>query len=55
MPEFDKYAPYVWTCYGIAAFILIGMLVLSVMRAQTARRKLDAVENSGETPKKAES
>lgn len=50
MPEFDKYAPYVWTCYGIAGAILIGLVVWTVLRAGEARRKLDAVEADNSSP-----
>ncbi len=44
MPEFDKYAPYVWTCYAIAAAILVGLGVWTIWRAREARRRLEAVE-----------
>ena len=45
MPEFDKYAPYVWTCYAIAGAVLLGLMVWTVWRAREARRRLDAVES----------
>lgn len=44
MPEFDKYAPYVWTCYAIAGVILVGLIAWTVLRAREARKRLDAVE-----------
>ena len=44
MPEFDKYAPYVWTCYAIAGAILGGLVAWTVLRAREARKRLDAVE-----------
>lgn len=41
---FDKYAPYVFSAYGIAALVLGGLIVWSVMRLARARRRLDAIE-----------
>jgi heme exporter protein CcmD len=45
---FDKYAPYVFSAYGIAALVLGGLIVWSVMRLARARRKLDAIEPRNE-------
>lgn len=40
MPEFDKNAAYIWTCYLIG-LILIGSAVLqTVLAARSARRSL---------------
>ncbi len=44
MPTLDKYAPYVFSAYGIAALVLGGLIVWSVIRLARARRKLDAIE-----------
>ena len=44
IPEFDKYAPYIWWCYGITAFVLIVMLVLSLRRATAVKRELDSLD-----------
>jgi len=41
---FDKYAPYVFSAYGIAALVLGGLVVWSVLRLVHARRKLDVIE-----------
>ena len=44
MLGFDKYAPYVFSAYGIAALVLGGLVLWSVLRLARARRKLDAIE-----------
>ena len=44
MPDFDKYAPYVFSAYGIAGLVLGGLVLWSVLRLLRARRKLDAIE-----------
>ncbi|MDZ4761982.1 MAG: heme exporter protein CcmD [Alphaproteobacteria bacterium] len=44
MLNYDKYAPYVFWCYGIAAALLIGVVAWSVLRVTRARQKLDAFE-----------
>ncbi len=44
MPEFDKYAPYVWTCYGIAIVVLVGLVAWTAYRAREAKRRLDVVQ-----------
>lgn len=49
MPEFDKYAPYVWTCYAIAGVVLVGLVVWTAYRAREAQRRLDAVEADRKT------
>lgn len=45
MPEFDKYAPYVWTCYAIAGVVLVGLVAWTIYRAREANRRLAAIEN----------
>lgn len=44
IPQFDKYAPYIWSSYGIAAVVLGGLVLWTVWRVIDARKKLDAVE-----------
>lgn len=44
MPHFDKYAPYVFWSYGIAAVVLFSLVAWTVLRIINARKKLDAVE-----------
>jgi heme exporter protein CcmD len=44
MPGFDKYAPYVFWSYGIAAFILSAIVVWTVSRVRSARKALDEAE-----------
>jgi heme exporter protein CcmD len=41
---FDKYAPYIFSAYGITAAILGGLVIWSVVRVIQAKKKLDAVE-----------
>jgi heme exporter protein CcmD len=47
---FDKYAPYIFSAYGITAAILGGLVLWSVIRVIQAKKKLDAVEGPGSTP-----
>jgi heme exporter protein CcmD len=44
MPHLDKYAPYVFWSYGIAAVVLVGLVGWTLWRIANARKKLDAVE-----------
>lgn len=44
MPVLDKYAPYVFASYGIAAVMLGGLLLWSIWRVMRAKAKLDAIE-----------
>ena len=47
MPEFDKYAPYVWWAYGVAGTIITLLIVWSVSRIREAKRKLDEIDGAG--------
>ncbi|HZT51931.1 MAG TPA: heme exporter protein CcmD [Stellaceae bacterium] len=38
------YARFVWPAYGVAAVVLVGLLVESVIRYRRAQRELDAEE-----------
>lgn len=41
MPEFDKNAAYIWTCY-LLGLVMIGSAVLqSLLAARAARRELE--------------
>lgn len=44
MPHFDKYAPYIWWAYGVAAVILGGLVLWTILRITGAKKKLDAIE-----------
>ena len=44
IPAFDKYAPYVWWCYGITAVVLAVLLLVIVRRAARTRRELEALD-----------
>ncbi len=46
IPDYDKYAPYIWWCYGITALVLIGLVVLSVSKARRVRRELDNLDGA---------
>lgn len=46
MFEYGRYTPYVLTSYGIAALVIIGLVVWSVMRVSNAKKKLEAIEPS---------
>lgn len=49
MFDYGKYTPYVLTSYGIAAVVIIGLIVWSVLRLSNARRKLAEAERD-DTP-----
>jgi heme exporter protein CcmD len=49
MFDYGKYTPYVLTSYGIAAVVIIGLIVWSVVRLSNARRKLAEAERD-DTP-----
>lgn len=44
MFDYGRYTPYVLTCYGIAGAVLVGLIVWSVLRVTSARKKLEAIE-----------
>lgn len=44
MFDYGKYTPYVLTSYGIAAVVVFGLLVWTVMRVINAQRKLAEAE-----------
>jgi heme exporter protein CcmD len=46
MPVYDKYAPYVFAAYGVAALVLGALIIWSVWRLIAARRRLDALEKA---------
>ncbi len=39
----DKYAPYVWTSYGIAIGLLVCLSLFVVLRLKKAKDKLDRI------------
>jgi heme exporter protein CcmD len=49
MFDYGKYTPYVLTSYGIAAVVIAGLIIWSVMRLSNARRKLAEAERE-DTP-----
>ena len=49
MFDYGKYTPYVLTSYGIAAAVIVGLIVWSVVRLSNARRKLAEAERD-DTP-----
>ncbi|RYG31400.1 MAG: heme exporter protein CcmD [Burkholderiales bacterium] len=52
MFDYGRYTPYVLTSYGIAAVVLIGLVVWTVMRVTNAKKKLEAIEPSNSLGKK---
>lgn len=44
MLNFDKYGPYVFASYAVAGVILIGLIIVSVVRLNAARKKLQSLE-----------
>jgi heme exporter protein CcmD len=45
LPEIDtKYAPFIFSAYGIAIAVLAGVVIWTVLRSLNAKKKLDALE-----------
>lgn len=44
IPDYDKYAPFIWWCYGITAVVLFAVLWWSLSRAARVRRELEALD-----------
>ncbi len=44
MPELGKYAFAVLSAYGVSLALIIGLVLISIRRAQTARVELEKVE-----------
>ncbi len=40
MPEFDKNAAYIWTCYLLGALLIGSAVIQSLLAARNARRRL---------------
>lgn len=38
------YWPYIWPAYGMAAFLLVGLLVLTIVNLRQANQELAALE-----------
>ena len=38
------YAAYVWTAYGVAVVVLVGLTVTTLARRRSSRRDLEALE-----------
>lgn len=48
LPEYDKYAPYIWACFGIVAFVLLALLLLSLRKNARTRDELAALDRDRE-------
>lgn len=46
IPVYDKYAAYIWACYGLTALVLVGLLLWSVARAGRVKRELDSLDGA---------
>lgn len=44
LPELVKYAPYIYSAYGIAIAVFALVVIWSVVRINAAKKKLDALE-----------
>ncbi|MDP1553875.1 MAG: heme exporter protein CcmD [Hyphomonas sp.] len=40
MPEFDKNAIYIWSCYGLGALLILGAALQVMLAARAARKRL---------------
>jgi heme exporter protein D len=43
-PAMGSYAVYVWTAYGAAAVVLVGLTMATLARRRSSQRDLDALE-----------
>ena len=46
MFDYGRYTPYVLTSYGIAAAVIIGLIVWSVVRVTNAKKKLEEASST---------
>jgi heme exporter protein CcmD len=46
IPEYDKYAPYIWWCYGLTLLVLIALVIWSLMRAARVKRELESLDGA---------
>lgn len=46
IPDYDKYAPYIWVCFGVTVLALIGLLIVQWSRAARAARELEALDTA---------
>lgn len=44
MPDLGKYAGYVLSSYAVSIALLVGLVVISVMRAKRAKAELRKIE-----------
>lgn len=44
IPAYDKYAPYVWSAYGLTALIMVGLGLWLWLEARRAARGLAELE-----------
>ncbi len=49
MFDYGKYTPYVLTSYGLAAVVITGLIIWSIVRVSNARKKLAEAERD-DTP-----
>jgi len=47
MPDFGKYAFYVWTSYGLAGLVLVGITLYTWIDSRVQRRVLRTLEERG--------
>lgn len=53
--DMGGYAGFVWPAYGIAAIVLVGLLVISRRELKAAEKTLDALSPDGGNAKDADS
>ncbi len=46
IPEYDKYAPYIWTCYGLTAVLLVALAIWAVVRSGRVKRELEMLDGA---------
>ena len=53
IPVYDKYAPYIWACYGVSVLVLLALAWWSAARARRVRRELEGLDGARRRAKAA--
>ncbi len=46
IPEYDKYAPYIWACYGITLVVLVLVLWWTLARSARVKAELESLDGA---------
>ena len=48
--DFGKYAPFIWSSYGVFALFIGGVIAATLISARRARRRLEALTDEQSRP-----